>query len=410
MTTPLVVTKAAVRRFLLERQGLPIQKPAKAIAADDVFPLIRTLECVQLDPVAAVARNQHLVLSARMARYKPETLERLLAERRVFEYWANAACVIPMEDYPMFEVTRRRIGQSLQPQLDTLGPVVDAVMKRLEAEGPLPSKAFESAERVHGYWENGSAKPKTKATSHALNLLNDMGRILVVRREGTTRHFDIPERSVPKDLLEQASIISDVEAQAALLDKYMRAYRVFDTGDFRFGWHRMPAGERRKAVSERVEQGRVLPLAIEGVKRTYFILAEDVDALMHHAASITDEAHARRDPTDIRLIPPLDNLLWRRERIEDLFDFSYTWEVYTPAARRTFGYYAMPILAGDVFIGRVDPRLDRDHARLNIQLLQIEPHIRWTKTLEKRVFRVLEDFARFHQAELGDIERIWLST
>ncbi len=90
----------------------------------------------------------------------------------------------------------------------------------------------------------------------------------------------------------------------------------------------------------------------------------------------------------------------------DLFDFSYTWEVYIPAAKRKFGYYAMPILAGDRLIGRMDPRLDRARARLDIQLLQIEPGIRWTKTLCDRLFRALHAFAQFHQAEVGNIERV----
>jgi uncharacterized protein YcaQ len=396
------VNKATVRRFLLKRQELHFPgSRSRTAAPDDVLRLVRKLECVQLDPVAAVERNQHLVLAARMPRYKPKLLEQLLSERRVFEYWAHAACVIPMEDYPIFEVVRRRFRQQLQPELDKLGPVVRDVMKRLEAEGPLPSKAFESAIRVHGYWDNG-ATPTTKATSHALNVLNDAGLIQVVRREGTTRYFDIPERAVPKHLLEEAAQISEAEAKAALLEKYMRAYRVFDPGDFRFGWVRMTAEERRQAVQHRVEQGSLVPVRVEGIKREYYILAEDVDELLACAA---EEDVPRGQSGTIRFLPPLDNLLWRRERVLDLFDFSYTWEVYIPAAKRQYGYYAMPILAGETIIGRMDPRLDRDNGRLNVQLLQIEPDIRWTKSLCNQVLRALEEFARFHGAELGDIER-----
>jgi uncharacterized protein YcaQ len=397
------VNKATVRRFLLKRQELHLPgNRSRAAQPDDVLRLVKKLECVQLDPVAAVERNQHLVLAARMPGYSPKLLEQLLGERRVFEYWAHAACVIPMEDYPFFEAVRRRFRQQLQPELDKLGPVVRHVIKRLEAEGPLPSKAFESAERVHGYWDNG-ATPTTKATSHALNVLNDAGLIQVVRREGTTRYFDIQERAVPKHLLDQAAQISDAEAKAALLEKYMRAYRVFDPGDFRFGWVRMTAEERRQAVQRRVEQGSLVPVRVEGVKREYYILTEDVDELLACGAEGADTFGGQSGR--VRFLPPLDNLLWRRERVIDLFDFSYTWEVYIPAAKRQYGYYAMPILAGDTIIGRMDPRLDRDNGRLNVQLLQIEPHIRWTKSICNRLLRALEEFARFHGAELGNIER-----
>jgi uncharacterized protein len=402
MPTQLNVNKVAVRRFLLEKQRLHAEGSAKVSEPDDVLHMIETLECVQLDPVAAVERNQHLVLSARMRGYRPAALEQLLSEGRVFEFWANAACVIPMKDYPMFEVIRRQRCERLQPELDKLGSVVEEVLTRLEVEGPLPAKAFESSDKVHGYWDN--THPKTKATSHALNLLHDIGRIQVVRREGATRFFDLRERAVPQDLLDQASQMDDADARAALVDKYIRAYSVFHPGDPRFGWHRMTAGERRQAVEQRVAQGTLVPIHIEGVKSVHYVRSEDVDRLLEHQASSADPWPVRVG--NIRFLPPLDNLLWRRERIMDLFDFSYTWEVYIPAAKRKFGYYAMPILAGDRLIGRMDPRLDRARARLDVQLLQIEPGIRWTKTLCDRLFRALHAFAQFHQAEVGNIERV----
>jgi uncharacterized protein YcaQ len=401
MPASVKVNKTAVRRFLLEKQALNSQEHTKNVYIDDVLHMIQKLECVQIDPVAVVAQNQHLVLSARLPGYKPEELEHLLDYRQVFEYWANEACIIPMEDYPIFEVIRRRMSERLQPELDRLGSVVREVLDRLEREGPLPSKAFVSVKRVHGYWDNAEAK--TKETSHVLNLLNTIGRIQVVRRERTTRFFDIRERAVPKELLDHAKRISDEESKTALLDKYMRAYRVIDVGDPHFGWQRMKVDERRQTANRLLEQGILVPIQVDGVKRTYFILAEDVDLLLQHAAGSREVASNRWN--SVRFLPPLDNLLWRRDRIKDFFDFSYTWEIYTPASKRQFGYYAMPILVGDEIIGRIDPKLDRKRARLNIQLLQINPQVRWTKSLRLRVLDALEVFARSHGAELGHIER-----
>lgn len=401
MTVPLHVDKATVRRFLLERQRLTSGSGSRRTGPHDILPLIQSLECVQIDPVAAAERNQHLLLFARQSRYQPGMLEQLLADRRVFEYWANAACVIPMDDFPLFEWTRRRFTLQLQSELDKLGPVVEEVLQRLEAEGPLPSRAFTSGDRVHGYWDN--TLPRTKATSHALNLLHDVGRIQVVRREGTTRFFDICQRAVPAHLLERAGQISQEEAKEALIDKYMRAYRIFDLGDMRFGWQRLTAQERRLAVQQRIDEGRVVPLQIEGVKRPYYILAQDEASLRGHPdddfGASTGSAHR------VHFLPPLDNLLWRRERIEDVFDFSYTWEVYIPANKRRYGYYAMPILVGDTIIGRIDPKLDRQQGRMDVRLLQVEPHIRWTKSLQTRVVRALDAFARFHGVEVGTVHR-----
>lgn len=401
MFASLEVSPAAVRRYLLERQGLRPDVLASAAKSGDILSQIQNLECVQIDPVAAVERNQHLALFARMPAYRPTELEKLLQEGMVFEYLANAACVIPMADYPMFEVTRRRMRDRLQPELDGLGTVVRLVLERLEADGPLPAKAFATKERVRGYWDN--VNPKTKATSHALNLLYDMGYIEVARREGATRFFDIRERVIPKNLLSQALAIANEEAQSALLEKYMRAYRVFDPGDARLGWHGVALKQRREALNRHVRQGTVTPLAIGGVRRSYYMLSEDVDSLQRHADAVREEDATRAG--SVRFLPPLDNLLWRRERIEDLFRFSYTWEVYLPAVKRRYGYYALPILAGNSFIGRMDPRLDREHGRLFIRLLQLEAGVPWSAQLRKNLQRAIKTFAHFHGAEESFIER-----
>lgn len=393
------VSKTAVRRFLLDVQGLLPVPASDMISSDRVLDVIRTLECVQIDPVAAVERNQHLVLATRSPNYTPAALEQLLLRGQVFEYMANAACVIPMEDYPMFEAVRRRFQSRLQGELEELGPVVQGVLDRFEAEGPLPSRAFKAVERVHGYWDNDH--PKTKATSHALNLLHDVGRIHVVRREGNVRFFDICERAVPRDLRNQAEVMDMTEASAALVDKYVRAYRVFDIADARFGWQPMTAAQRRDTVMRRVQEGSVVPLQMEGIRRPYFILASDIDKLREHVRGERDECSTE----PVCFLPPLDNLLWRRDRVMDLFDFTYTWEVYQPLAKRRYGYYALPILAGDRLIGRIDPQLDRASGRLNIRLLQIEPSVRWSKPLRKHVQRALESFARFHQAKEIHVER-----
>lgn len=394
------VNRTGVRRFLLEAQGLlpgagiAPESPGQRATPDTVLQMLRRLECVQLDPVAAVERNQHLALAARMPGYKPELLEELLSQGRIFEYLANAACAIPIEDYPLFGPTRRLWRERLQGELEALGPVVAEVMARLEAEGPLPARAFTAARRVSGYWDSA---PKTKATSHALNVLADAGEIMVVRREKGERFFDLPQRAVPADFLRRSEEMEPEAAWAALLEKYLRAYRVFDLGDFRFGWRRMAAAERRAVVAGLVQAGQVVPLQIEGVRRQYYVLAADLDRL---------RAWAREAPAEeplpvegpVRFLPPLDNLLWRRERLLDLFGFAYTWEVYYPPAKRRYGYYAMPILAGDRLIGRMDPRLDRTRGRLVVRLLQIEPDLSLTSPLRRALQEGLEAFARFHGA------------
>lgn len=405
----LKTTKRALRRFLLETQllldGHP-DDPAPQLR-DQVRRVIRQLECVQIDPVNAVRPNQHLVLAARIPGYEPQVLGELLTEGDFFEYLANAACVIPIEDYPIFEPTRQRMRERVQPHLDQLRPIADSVLEKLRQEGPLPSKAFESDLRVHGYWDNVSAK--TKATSHALNLLLDAAEITIVGREGNQRLFDLTSRVVPTDLLQRGKEIRTEEALDALLDKYLRAYRVFEPSDPRFGWQRMSAGERRAALERRIASGAVMPVEVEGLPKPYYILAADRERLQmqsDHVLAWTEERESDVEGEGaIRFLPPLDNLLWSRKRLEDLFSFEYRWEIYTPAVKRQYGYYAMPILAGDRLIGRMDPRLDKKNRHLTVQLLQIDRQVKFTRTLKKKVHEALQAFAAAHGAEAVAIEQ-----
>ncbi|MFS0872007.1 winged helix-turn-helix domain-containing protein [Paenibacillus xylanilyticus] len=401
MTTPMRTTKTAVRRFLLHTQLLLERWPAAARPSgpDQVMNLIRTLGCVQIDPVAAVAGNQHLVLGARDPGYTPGYLHTLLSDHKVFEYFANAACVIPIEDYALFEPIRARLRERLAPSLQGLEGTVQHVLQRLAEEGPLPSKAFRAIDRVSGYWDRPDA-PKTKDTSLALNLLLDTAAIRVVARQGNERYFQITE----SDLHQQAPHISEERdaytQHQALLDKYIYAYRVVDTRDPRLGWLKWSAAERRAQISARVTDGRLIPLEIEGVGTPYYIRAEDEEMLLK-----MEQEEAHYEPSGpVRFLPPLDNLLWRRERIVDLFDFHYKWEIYTPESKRTYGYYAMPILHGDRLIGRMDPRLDRKTGVLTVRLLAMEegapPVEEWISDFREG----LAFFASMHGAQSITVE------
>ncbi len=401
---PIRTSKRALRRLLLEKQLLlrPSDEPARTEEElyQRVKAVIRQLECVQIDPVSAVRPNQHLTLAARIPGYEPRILNGMLRHNEVFEYLANAACVIPMEDYPMFEPVRQRLRERLQASIEAIRSVADGVIHKLENEGPLPAKAFQSEERVHGYWDNVNAK--TKATSHALNLLMDAAEIRIVGREGNQRHFDVIRRCVPAELQHKAETIDPAEALDAMLRKYFRAYSVFEPSDPRLGWQRMNAAERRQAIERYVRAGEAVPVELDGVKQTYYVLAGDVGRLEAHQVGISEELDG--DGESIRFLPPLDNLLWSRKRLEDLFEFEYRWEIYTPAVKRKYGYYAMPILAGDRLIGRMDPRLNSKEKHLSVQLLQIDPCIELTERLNESIQAELQTFARSHGAETVSIE------
>ncbi|MFB5661170.1 DNA glycosylase AlkZ-like family protein [Alteribacillus sp. HJP-4] len=386
------IQKSAVRRLLLEKQQL-LQRDT-----NDVLIIIKELECVQLDPVAAAARNHDLVLFARNSHYSIGQIEPLLAEGDVFEYMANAACVIPVEDYPIFEPVRRRYRERRQPDA-ALEKVMDMILTRLAEEGPLPSRAFKSSNRVKGYWDTTTAT--TKDTTLALNILFDLGKITIAKRNGSEKFFTIPEHKIPAPYLINAEEISLEDAKEAMLNKYMRAYRVFDFEDPRFGWFKTSAKERRTIRDRLLQEDFIVPLHIPEVKKEYFILREDVLRLVE----LNEEQRKETTNTTVTFLPPLDNLLWRRPRLKDIFNFEYTWEIYMPASKRIYGYYAMPILFGDSLIGRMNPKLLKQEKTLVVKLLQIEEHVTIDQTLINETAASLLSFAKFHHADRIVIEQ-----
>lgn len=379
------VSRLAARRFLLEAVLLGPVKSDLMDRPGRLGDMIHQLAAVQIDPVARVGRNQDLVLTARFAGYRSEQLDRLLRHGAVFEYRAQEACVLPMEDYPLFEGVRQRLRERLSDELARYHEVVDAVLARIREEGPLPARAFVSADRVYGYWDNDHAK--TKATSHVLNLLYDAGYLMVAQRDGLTRIFDVPDRVVPQALRERARELGPDGADQGLMDKYLSAYHLVNGRSSRLGWGGRPMAWRRQALEDRVARGTVHRVTVEGVKSPYYVRDEDRDRL-------GDWMQRERGwDRPIHFLPPLDNVLWDRDRLVDLFDFHYRWEVYVPADRRTFGVYAMPILVGDRLVGRIDPELKRAESTLVVHKVAWEPSVRVTPRLRRDVTRALEQWA-----------------
>jgi uncharacterized protein YcaQ len=377
----LQVSQTAARRFLLE--SLLLKPGASPPALNDTIDL---LEAVQIDPVARVARNQDLVLWARTSHYRPDMLDGLLSQHAVFEYHANQASVMPIRDYPALEGVRRRQLARLQPELARFAPVVKDILHRIDAHGFMPSRAFDSTTKVMGYWDTVSAT--TKETSHVLNLLCDAGRLMVVGRKAGMRYFDIPERVVPPELMEQAHSLTALEADERLFDKYFRAYHLVNGRDPRLGWLGQPAPLRQRLLSDRLKDGRLQVVRIDNVKTTYYVSEREADRLQFWQS----QQMAWRQM--VRFLPPLDNLLWDRRRLQDVFGFAYRWELYVPARRRQFGVYAMPILRGDRLIGRIDPQFKRQEGKIIIHNLAWEPTIQKTRTLEQTVQRALEAWAQ----------------
>jgi len=356
----LVVSRRAARRFLIRRTGLgrAAGEPARWPAPGDTIVAVRTMEYVQVDPMSVLGRSQDLVLGARVGGYTPETLDHFLYdERRLVEVLAFDRCIVPVEDYPLFRLRFREVERRERPGLEALEPVMRDVLARIQAEGPLSSLDFEGGPKISGWWD-AEGEARTKAARQALEWLWHFGRLAISRREGLRRYFDLPERVFGEKLLAEADRLAggDLATERrtlrdGLVRKYLRAMGLASPRRLHFGFLKHTAAERKAVVEEFLEAGKIVPVRVEGSPETYYAPAAE-------AADLA-AAGAWEPAPEVHFLAPLDNLIWDRERLADVFGFAYTWEAYVPPAKRRYCPYTCPILWGDRLVGRVDARLER---------------------------------------------------
>ena len=348
------ISKETARRFLVTKQGFHQEKEKTG-----TLEAIKRLECVQVDPVNVVHRNHHLVLHNRVSDYKPSYLEALLyKDRAVFEYWCNARSVIPMEEFRYFRYQMQNymefhtpFYERLKAKREKLKHAISHVLSVIGTDGPQCAQDF-TREREVG----------SKTAKDALNLLCICGEVMIHHVDRNRRYYDLMERILPKNI--NIQVPSSKQYNQFMIRKYMRAYWLVDVRDWRFGWPSLKASQRKLVVEDMARDGKIYPVKIEGIKHIYCVLEEYLNALEAAENPLTEEK--------IHFIALLDNLLWNRRMISEVFDFVYAWEIYKIPEKRLFGYYVLPILCGTRFIGRIDPKPDRASKTMIVNSLLLE--------------------------------------
>ena len=381
----IAVSKENVRRFLVSRQGFNQEK-----GKNGTLEAVRRLECVQIDPVNVVHRNHHLVLYNRVGDYETSYLDALLYEdRAVFEYWCNEKSIIPTEEFRYFRYRMQNFMEfhspfyeGLKAKRKELKDEISYVSSSIRVEGPRCARDFEREGKV------GS-----KTAQRVLSFLWDCGELMVHHVEKNRRYYDLTERVLPSSV--SAETPSRGEYDRFMIEKYMRAYGLIDVRHWRFGWLKLRASQRKLIIEEMVKDGKIYPVKIDGVRHVYCVLEEDLDTLKAPQASLDDEVH---------FVAPLDNLIWNRRMVSEIFDFDYTWEIYKPPERRVYGYYVLPIVQGSRFVGRIDPKLDRTSKTMIINSLLLEEGC-FGKELVHELAVALRRFLQFHKASRIEIVR-----
>jgi hypothetical protein len=293
--------------------------------------MLSRLGAVQLDTISVLARSHELVAYARLGAVGRDAVERAYwAGGRTFEYWAHAACVLPVEQWPLFAFRRRRFRERGQRWHKVPEGVGARVLERLRAEGPLTSTELGGAKRGGPWWDWSEVKV-------AVEWLLDTGEVVCTNRRGWRRVYDLPERALPARVLSSYGL-SDAECVRGLAEISGRALGVATVGDFA-EFHRLTRAEMAAVLPDT----SLVEVRVAGWREP---------AWAHPEALAGLGARGRHRTT---LLSPFDSLVWDRRRTLRLFGFTHRLEAYVPAPKRTHGYYAMPLLAGGRLVGRVDP-------------------------------------------------------
>jgi uncharacterized protein YcaQ len=345
------VTAEAARRFLVARHFL---SPARSLAGGRkaVLQVFRKFGSIQFDPIAVAGRNHDLVLHARVAGYEPAWCDVLYERREIFEASNKALSFVPTSEFPWFRHAMGRKGPRFHgAALAENAAVAERVLERIRAEGPLSSLDFE---RETGPTKNWFGMPEN-AVRAVLEAYTVMGVVGLARRDGNRRYHDLLERLLPAEVLAH-EVPEREQLRHKLLSRY-RAHGLLGPGGAGGTFDRIapPAG-RNELRKELVEGGALVPVDVEGVRGKRLVLAEE-RALLEAPPEAT---------TSVAFIAPFDSLLWDTALLSSLFDFDYVWEGFFPAAKRRWGYYVLPIVFGDRFVGRIEPRIQHDAARVEV--------------------------------------------
>jgi uncharacterized protein YcaQ len=372
----------AARTLLLAAQGLG--SVPKRATKDDVRRTIRRMGVLQIDSISVIARSPYLVLWSRIGEYDPVWLDELLAEGALFEYWSHAACFIPIEDYGLYR--RLMLGKTDKTRawMEAHPDALEQVMVRIRQDGPVRSAEFARTDgKAGGWWE---WKPEKRALEH----LFAAGELMISRRENFHRVYDLRERVLANALpdWEDALAPNEQEVRRALALKAVCALGVAPAR-WVSDYFRTPKKGVAGLLEELAEEGSLLRATVENSSETAYVHPDNAKV-----AERILSGTLRSSVTT--LLSPFDPVVWDRARAAELFGFDYKIEVYTPAAKRRYGYYSLPILHDGALVGRLDAKAHRKQGTFEVKAIHLEPDVSVSNGLVASIAGALRGCAEWH--------------
>lgn len=387
-TMTLALSSRDTRRLFLASQGL-LRHNEFGRGKNAVLKAIQQLSYVQIDTISVIERAHNHVLWSRVDNFTQPILDQLQSKHKsVFEYWAHAAAYLPMKDYRFYQPTM----QSMAERYPAEKKVKDLVLTRIREEGPLQARDFEdNRHKSTGWWDWKPAK-------QAMERLFLAGELMIAKREGFQKVYDLKERVLPEDI--DTRMPSEKEWQRFQINTMINA----------LGLARIQEICYLRTTTRKLFKHDILP----GIRRTIAELneaGEIIEVSLHGNPYFTTEENLNRIPIRLgrknaRFLSPFDNLVIQRKRTLELFDFDYQLECYLPAHKRTYGYFSLPILWGDELIGRMDAKADRKKREFQIRFLCLNENFRSYDELAQPLSAELIRFAQYNGCDCLNLQRV----
>jgi Uncharacterized protein conserved in bacteria len=386
------LTIRQARQFMLLKHGLLDEY--QFIGKQGALDFVRQAGCIQYDPIDVCGKNPELVLQSRVKGFNKEMLNELLyTDRSLVDYPDKNLAIIPVEDWPYFERYRQAARQHAAhyPGMQAL---TEQVRTHIHNNGAICSDDLkldaDFAWRSAIHWSGGN-----NTTRSVLEQMYSTGELIVHHKKGTRKFYDIAAKHI------QANLLNTPEPLPNELDhqKWRVLRRIGAVGVL---WNRasdawlniwgLKSNERNEVFRQLLSEARIAAVTVEQMKETLYCCTEDLPLI--EAVLNNPELKSRCE-----LIAPLDNLIWDRKLIHQLFGFDYTWEIYTPVHKRKYGYYVLPLLYGESFIGRVEVIAERKTRMLVVKNIWYEAGVKHTKKLQTDLHDCFRRFASFNGCE-----------
>jgi len=376
------------RQIQLSAQGL-LNPPAQAASRESVMDCIRQMGILQIDTIHVIARSPYLVLFSRLGSYSPSWLDDHLASGNVFEYWAHAACFIPIEDYSYFRpamLAGRHHSLAYKTWLESQSGEIERVHQRIRAEGPLRSADFNQTSRRGTWWD---WKDEKRILEHLFN----SGELMISRRNKFQRVYDLQERVLPgwsdQHLPSPDVVRTELVKRAVYCLGIAHPEWVAD-------YYRLSRRGLIEMLQSLVQRGELRAVQVQGFDLPWYVHP-------NRWTLVEKAANGELIATLTSLLSPFDPLVWDRNRARQLFNFDYTIECYLPASKRQYGYFSLPILQRGRLVGRLDAKAHRKEKRFEVRSLHLEAGIEPDEQLLQDLENAIRTTAVWHACSFVSI-------